>query len=256
MRTRYLGPGWETGQGARHALQHRRRHPHGARRSARHPTATGRAATPSAGTATRPSSATWRSATSSRSTPTRSASWSMPTGERFVDEGADFRNYTYAKYGRVILNQPGQFAWQMFDGKVLHLLRDEYRIKQVTKVTADTLEELAAKLEGRRTRRRSSRRSRDYNAAVRDDMPFNPNVKDGRGRRGSRSTSRTGQTASIRRPSRPMRSPAASPSRSAACGSTPGAGAGHRSAGRFPASTPRANWSAASSTSTIRAEPV
>ena len=27
-------------------------------------------------------------------------------GERFVDEGADFRNYTYAKYGRVILSQP------------------------------------------------------------------------------------------------------------------------------------------------------
>ena len=25
-------------------------------------------------------------------------------GERFVDEGADFRNYTYAKYGRVILH--------------------------------------------------------------------------------------------------------------------------------------------------------
>ena len=25
-------------------------------------------------------------------------------GERFVDEGADFRNYTYAKYGRVILS--------------------------------------------------------------------------------------------------------------------------------------------------------
>ena len=24
-------------------------------------------------------------------------------GERFVDEGADFRNYTYAKYGREIL---------------------------------------------------------------------------------------------------------------------------------------------------------
>ena len=28
-------------------------------------------------------------------------------GERFVDEGADFRNYTYAKYGREILTQPG-----------------------------------------------------------------------------------------------------------------------------------------------------
>src|SRR5205085_4415524 len=26
-------------------------------------------------------------------------------GERFVDEGADFRNYTYAKYGHVVLAQ-------------------------------------------------------------------------------------------------------------------------------------------------------
>ncbi|HKV54974.1 MAG TPA: FAD-dependent tricarballylate dehydrogenase TcuA, partial [Candidatus Binataceae bacterium] len=32
-------------------------------------------------------------------------------GRRFVDEGADFRNFTYAKYGRAILEQPGQFAW-------------------------------------------------------------------------------------------------------------------------------------------------
>ena len=29
-------------------------------------------------------------------------------GQRFVDEGADFRNYTYAKYGREILLQPEQ----------------------------------------------------------------------------------------------------------------------------------------------------
>ena len=40
-----------------------------------------------------------------------------------------------------------QFAWQIFDGKVLHLLRDEYRIKRVTKVRADTLEELVQKLD-------------------------------------------------------------------------------------------------------------
>ena len=38
-------------------------------------------------------------------------------GERFVDEGADFRNYTYAKYGAVILAQPRQFAWQIFDSQ-------------------------------------------------------------------------------------------------------------------------------------------
>src|SRR3989440_2501349 len=69
-------------------------------------------------------------------------------GVRFVDEGADFRNYTYAKYGAVILSQPQQFAWQIFDSKVLDRLRDEYRIKRMTKVRADTIEELAKKLEG------------------------------------------------------------------------------------------------------------
>ena len=60
-------------------------------------------------------------------------------GQRFVDEGADFRNYTYARYGREVLKQPGQFAYQIFDQKVQHLLRDEYRIKQVTRIQANTL---------------------------------------------------------------------------------------------------------------------
>jgi len=100
-------------------------------------------------------------------------------GKRFVDEGADFRNYTYAKYGRVILNQPGQFAWQVFDAKVKHLLRDEYKIKQVTKVTAQTLEELAGKLDDVDAKSALAE-IKAYNAAVKTDVPFNPNVKDGR----------------------------------------------------------------------------
>jgi tricarballylate dehydrogenase len=101
------------------------------------------------------------------------------TGRRFVDEGADFRNYTYAKYGRVILNQPNQFAWQIFDQKVTHLLRDEYRIRQVTKMTANSIEELAPKLEGVDPDAFIDEIKR-WNAAVRTDIPFNPNVKDGR----------------------------------------------------------------------------
>lgn len=104
-------------------------------------------------------------------------------GERFVDEGADFRNYTYAKYGRVILAQPGQFAWQIFDKKVLHLLRDEYRIKQITKVSANTLEELVGKLDDVNAEK-ALETIRAYNAAVMTEVPFNPNVKDGRGTRG------------------------------------------------------------------------
>jgi tricarballylate dehydrogenase len=100
-------------------------------------------------------------------------------GERFLDEGADFRNYTYARYGREILKQPLQFAWQVFDAKVRHLLRDEYRIKQVTRVTAQTLEELAGKLEDVDAAAALATLTA-YNAAVRTDIPFDPNVKDGR----------------------------------------------------------------------------
>jgi tricarballylate dehydrogenase len=100
-------------------------------------------------------------------------------GERFVDEGADFRNYTYAKYGRVILEQPNQFAWQIWDSKVKHLQRDEYHIRRVTKVTANTLEDLAARLDGVDAAQFLRTIAR-YNEAVRTDIPFNPNVKDGR----------------------------------------------------------------------------
>ena len=101
-------------------------------------------------------------------------------GERFVDEGADFRNFTYAKYGRAVLEQPGQFAWQVFDAKVVHLLRDEYRIREVTKATADSLETLAGKLEGVDPAG-FLRTARAYNDAVRTDVAFDPTVKDGRG---------------------------------------------------------------------------
>jgi tricarballylate dehydrogenase len=100
-------------------------------------------------------------------------------GKRFVDEGADFRNYTYAKYGRVVLEQPGQFAWQVFDRKVKHLLRDEYRIRHVTRVTANTIEEFAQRLEGVDAPA-FLKTIKEWNAAVRADVPFNPNVKDGR----------------------------------------------------------------------------
>jgi tricarballylate dehydrogenase len=100
-------------------------------------------------------------------------------GRRFVDEGADFRNYTYAKYGRVILEQPDQMAWQIFDARITHLLRDEYRIKMVTKVSAPTLEELADKMEGVDSVGFLDELAQ-YNEAVNTDIPFDPNVKDGR----------------------------------------------------------------------------
>ena len=57
-------------------------------------------------------------------------------GERFVDEGADFRNYTYAKYGREVLAQPGHFAWQIFDKKTLHL-RSHQGLRRYDRGTGD-----------------------------------------------------------------------------------------------------------------------
>ena len=100
-------------------------------------------------------------------------------GERYVDEGANFHSHTYAKYGAEIVKLPGMCAWQVFDAKVSHLLRSEYRIRRVTKAQADTLEALAMKLEGVDTQG-FLRTVRDFNAACRSDVQFNPNVLDGR----------------------------------------------------------------------------
>ena len=104
-------------------------------------------------------------------------------GKRFVDEGADLRSFTYAKYGAKVLEQPGQFAWEIYDAKVLEFLRSEYRTRHVTKVKADTLEELVAKMEDV-NREQTLRTVKEFNASVRTDIRFDPNVKDGRCTRG------------------------------------------------------------------------
>ena len=104
-------------------------------------------------------------------------------GKRFVDEGLDFHSFTYAKYGGEVLKQPGQFAWQVFDAKVSKLLRSEYRIKMMTKVSANTIEELATKLEGVNPQA-FIETVRNYNAAVKAEVPFDSTVKDGKGTEG------------------------------------------------------------------------
>ena len=100
-------------------------------------------------------------------------------GKRFVDEGWDFHSFTYAKYGGEVLKQAGQFAWQVFDAKVKHLLRSEYRIKFVTKAMANSLEELAPQLEGVNAEN-FLKTVRAFNAAVRKDVAFDHTVKDGK----------------------------------------------------------------------------
>ncbi|MFI7616131.1 FAD-dependent tricarballylate dehydrogenase TcuA [Nonomuraea terrae] len=99
-------------------------------------------------------------------------------GRRFVDEGADYRNYTYAKYGREILRQPEGIAFQLFDAKSRPLLRtEEYDSSPITGARADTLAELAAEL-GIDQAGLEETVAR-FNASI-ADVPFDPAVKDGR----------------------------------------------------------------------------
>lgn len=98
-------------------------------------------------------------------------------GERFIDEGADFRNYTYAKYGAEVLRQPDGVAFQVFDQRSLPLLRGiDYDAPGNTRVVADTLGELAEALgiDGGRL----ARTVREFNASI-TGGPFDPATKDG-----------------------------------------------------------------------------
>jgi tricarballylate dehydrogenase len=104
-------------------------------------------------------------------------------GERFVDEGRNFRNYTYAQFGRAILEQPGSFAWQIFDASVEPLLYDEYRFRFASFVEAESLEMLAEKLADVDAERALAT-LREFNAAVDESTAFDPTVLDGRRTRG------------------------------------------------------------------------
>lgn len=66
-------------------------------------------------------------------------------GKRFVDEGEDGALFTYAKFGRAILAEPGAKAYQIFDSKVVHLLEPRYQTSDPIK--ADTLEALIDQLD-------------------------------------------------------------------------------------------------------------
>ncbi len=100
-------------------------------------------------------------------------------GRRFVDEGADFRNYTYARYGADILRQPGSVAFQVFDATTRPLLRsEEYDSPGVSQHVSDTIGALAAKcgIDASGLEHTVA----EFNAAVRRDVVFDPSVRDGR----------------------------------------------------------------------------
>lgn len=101
-------------------------------------------------------------------------------GKRFVNEGENFFAYTYAKFGKEILRQPGGVAFQIFDAKVFPLLRVEYQ--DAVKVESKNLEELAEELDI--DVEQFLETVKEFNAAVIDERPFIPYELDGRRTRG------------------------------------------------------------------------
>lgn len=103
-------------------------------------------------------------------------------GERFVDEGRDFRNYTYAEYGARILEQPGGVVFQLFDATTRPQLRkEEYDMPGVSVVVADTLEELAVGVGIDAAG--LARTVLAFNSSIDRDVPLDIAVRDGRAAR-------------------------------------------------------------------------
>lgn len=101
-------------------------------------------------------------------------------GKRFVNEGEDFIAFTYAKYGKEILRQPGAVAYQIYDAKTLPLLRFEYQ--NAEHVESDTLEDLADQLDIDVDA--FIKTVNEFNDAVVDDTPFFSYKRDGLRTRG------------------------------------------------------------------------
>ena len=100
-------------------------------------------------------------------------------GKRFLDEGSDFRNLTYAKYGKEVLMQPGAVAWQIFDAPLRPMLRpQEYEVPGVGEHIAQSVEELA-KLTGIELNGLKQTIS-EFNDSIDTSITFDPNVRDGR----------------------------------------------------------------------------
>jgi tricarballylate dehydrogenase len=103
-------------------------------------------------------------------------------GERFLDEGADFRNYTYAKYGARILAEPGGVAFQLFDATTRPQLRsEEYDMPGASVVEAATLDALAAGIGVDPAA--LARTVGEFNAGIDRAVPLDLAVRDGRAAR-------------------------------------------------------------------------
>ena len=104
-------------------------------------------------------------------------------GKRFLDEGKNFRNYTYEKKKKKVLDQPGHFAWQIFDSKVFDLLYEEYTFHDAHFVEADTIDDLIKKMDNV-DKIETKKTISEFNNSVDLNTSFDPTVLDGKSTNG------------------------------------------------------------------------
>jgi tricarballylate dehydrogenase len=97
-------------------------------------------------------------------------------GVRFFDEGEAEHSYTYAKTGRTILAQPGAVAWQIYDR--IGIAQHRYPHHKVTFEEANDIAELARRIG--LAPEVLVHTIEEFNAACRDDVPFDPTRPDGK----------------------------------------------------------------------------
>jgi len=102
-------------------------------------------------------------------------------GERFVDEGEDFFDTTYVKYGKAILNQPGRIAYCLFDAKLAERDLVYCLHREFEPIEAGSLERLAESLHIQPGKLVET--VERFNAAVQPG-DFDPEVRDGKRTRG------------------------------------------------------------------------
>lgn len=102
-------------------------------------------------------------------------------GQRFVDEGADFFDVTYVKYGKAILMQPGAIAYCLFDAKLAERELVYCLHREFEPIHASTLARLAQNLGIAAGPLQATVDA--YNAAIQPGE-FDPERRDGKGTQG------------------------------------------------------------------------
>jgi tricarballylate dehydrogenase len=123
-------------------------------------------------------------------------------GVRFMDEGADFLLYSYARTGRLILQQPKALAFQVFDQRSVHYIQRRYSL--TTPFTGNSFAELADAIHARYGALGFNKQAcvetlDTYNDAV---LPgtFDPGILDGKTTRGLRPADKTNWALKLEKP--------------------------------------------------------